>query len=100
MAASSTNLVVPPGAPLLAGKLYLQLYHGRTDPAQQMDDWGFVGPTFGPLACVVQTYFSTLRVHGVDHDELWLEQHDDMVVWDGAYYGDISIFIATGDEHG
>jgi hypothetical protein len=98
--AAATTLIVPLGAPLITGKLYLQLYHGRKDPAEQMDDWGFTGPTFGPLAYVVQTYFSTLRLHGDADQELWLEQFDDMIVWNGAYYGDISIFIATGDEHG
>jgi hypothetical protein len=88
------------GSPLIEGKLYLQLYHGRTDPDQQMEDWGFVGPTFGPLSYVVQTYCTTLRLHGDPHHELWLAHHDDMVVWGGAYYGDMSIFVATGAEHG
>ena len=30
--------------------MYLRLYHGRVDPDQEMDDWGFDGPTFGPLS--------------------------------------------------
>jgi hypothetical protein len=94
-----TGLLVPAGERLIEGKLYLQLYHGRTDPREQMDAWGFTGPTFGPLTCVVQTYFCTLRLHGDPHREIWLEQSDDMIVWEGAYYGDMSIFIATGDEH-
>jgi hypothetical protein len=98
--AAPSPLLVPSGSPLLAGKLYLQLYHGRTDPEQQMDDWGFTGPTFGPLSCVVQTYFTTVRLHGEPYQELWLEQCDDMIVWNGSYYGDMSIFIATGNEHG
>jgi hypothetical protein len=97
--AESAALRVPAGERLSEGKLYLQLYHGRTEPGQQMEDWGFTGPTFGPLTCVVQTYFCTLRLHGDPHQELWLEKYDDMIVWDGAYYGDMSIFIATGDEH-
>ena len=50
-----------------------------------MDGWGFTGPTFGPLECVVQTYLSTLRLHGNDQQELWLEQFDDMIVWKGSY---------------
>jgi hypothetical protein len=29
---------------------------------------------------------------------LWLYTHDDMVAWDGAYYGDFSLFIATEDD--
>ena len=90
----STRLIVPAGEPLTAGKLYLHLYHGRKNPAEEMDDWGFAGPTFGPLTCVVQTYFSMLRLHGPEGGELWLEQLDDMVVWAGCYYGDLSIFVA------
>ena len=90
----STKLIVPAGEPLTAGNLYLHLYHGRQNPAEEMDDWGFAGPTFGPLTCVVQTYFSTLRLHGPENGELWLEQLDDMVVWAGCYYGDLSIFVA------
>ena len=98
--AADNGLLVPAGERLVAGKLYLQLYHGRKDPAEQMDDWGFTGPAFGPLTCVVQTYCTTLRLHGDVHQELWFEHCDDMVFWDGAYYGDMSIFIASGDEHG
>jgi hypothetical protein len=95
-----TPLLVPSGSPLIEGKFYLQLYHGRKDPAQEMDDWGFVGPTFGPLNYVVQTYFSTIRLHGCDGKELWLEKHDDMIAWDGSYYGDMSIFVAGRHDHG
>ena len=58
------------------------LYHGRTDPSQEMDDWGFVGPTFGPLSCYVHTYCCTFRIHGDgDTSEVWLEKHDDMIQW-------------------
>jgi hypothetical protein len=44
---TSTNLapslLVLTGTPLAPGKMYLRLYHGRTDPAQEMDGWGFAG---------------------------------------------------------
>jgi hypothetical protein len=91
---SSSKLLVPAGERLIAGKLYLQLYHGRTDPGQQMDDWGFTGPTFGPLSHILQTYFCTLCLHAEPDHELWLEKTDDMVAWGGAYYGAMTIFIA------
>ncbi len=58
-----TPLLVAKGTVLMPGKMYLRLYHGRTDPDEQMDDWGFVGPTFGPLACYVHTYCCTFRMH-------------------------------------
>ena len=98
--AAGRKIVVPPGVPLIEGRLYLQLYHGRKAPADAMQDRGFVGPTFGPLASVAQTYLTQLRLHGDGDVELWLEVRDDMIVWDGEYYGDMSIFIASGAEHG
>jgi hypothetical protein len=91
----TTPLMVPAGALLVPGKMYLRLYHGRTDPAQEMDDCGFAGPTFGPLTCYVHTYCGTFRIYGEsDHDELWLEKHDDMIRWGNAYFGDMEVFIA------
>jgi len=95
-AALPTPLVVAKGMPLLPGKMYLRLYHGRTDPGQEMEDWGFDGPTFGPLACYVHTYCSTFRIHADGAtDEIWLEKHDDMIRWEDCYYGDMEVFIAT-----
>ena len=95
MTTSPSHLLVPANSPLEPGKMYLRLYHGRIDPKQDMDDRGFVGPTFGPLACYVHTYCSTFRIHG-EHlaAELWLEKHDDMIRWDDCYYGDMEVFIA------
>jgi hypothetical protein len=79
--------------------MYLRLYHGRIDPAQEMDNWGFVGPTFGPLSRYIQTYSCTFRIHGVaGTSELWLEKYDDMVHWDGCFYGDTAVFIAGADD--
>jgi len=95
-----TPLLVPKGTPLVPGKMYLRLYHGRTDPTQEMDDWGFVGPTFGPLSCYVHTYCSSFRIYANwDATEVWLDKHDDMIRWDGCFYGDMEVFIAeTGDR--
>jgi hypothetical protein len=96
----ASPMVISRGTPLLPGKMYLRLYHGRTDPAQEMDDWGFVGPTFGPLSCYVQTYCCNFRIHGDDDSsEVWLEKHDDVIRWDGCFYGDMELFIAgTNDK--
>jgi hypothetical protein len=98
--AAASSIVVAAGSPLLSGKLYLQLYHGRSDPAQEMDDWGFDDPTFGPLTHVVDVYLTHVRLYGDGPVELWLETRDDMIVWKCLYYGDMSVFVATGDEHG
>ncbi len=96
----ATPLLVPNGATLIPDKLYLRLYHGRTDPSQEMDGWGFAGPTFGPLSCYTQTYCCDFWIH-VEHDNhaLRLHTHDDLIRWDGCYYGDLEVFIAkAGDK--
>lgn len=94
-------LLIAEGTPLQPGKMYLRLYHGRTDPAQEMDGWGFNGPTFGPLSCYVHTYCSTFRIHGDSNtSELWLEPHDDMIRWGRSYYGDMEVFIAGDNDRG
>ena len=91
--------LVPVGTPLIPGKLYLRLFHGRTDPDQEMEEWGFAGPTFGPLGGYWQTYCATFRLYGEDGGELWFDTLDDMIVYDGRYYGDLELFIAsTGAE--
>lgn len=96
---SPSPLLIPRAVPLVPGKMYLRLYHGRTDPDQVMDDWGFDGPTFGPLSSYVHTYCSTFRIYGeVTTRELWLETHGDMIQWDGCFYGDLEVFIA-GTNH-
>jgi hypothetical protein len=91
-----TPLLVAKGTALMPGKMYLRLYHGRTDPDQEMDAWGFVGPTFGPLSCYVHTYCCTFRMIGEDHDhdEVWLDTHDDMIRWNGCFYGDFEVCLA------
>jgi hypothetical protein len=100
MTDAARHLLVPAGTPLIAGKLYLHLCHGRKNPAEQMDDWGFHGPTFGPLDCVAETNRTTLRlIAGTDH-ELELDHYDNLIVWDGAWYGDVVIFIASACDRG
>ena len=100
MASSSdSKLIVPPGTVLVPGKMYLRLFHGRTDPDQEMDDWGFAGPVFGPLAHYVMTYCCNLRLHAENGDgEIWLNVADDLIQWEGSYYGDMAVFIADAKD--
>ena len=94
-----TPLLIPAGTPLAPGKMYLRLYHGRTDPDQEMEDWGFNGPTFGPLSAYVHTYCCTFRIHDESGStEIWLDKYDDMILWDGCFYGDLEIFTAKTDD--
>jgi hypothetical protein len=72
--------------------LYIRLIHGRIDPEQDMDNWGSDGPVFGPYEFVHTTYASFVRLGSEDHicDELFL--HEDMLYYEGVYYGDWCVF--------
>lgn len=95
MTCTTCHLIVPAGRRLTTGRLYLRLYHGRDHPDQEMDDWGFQGPVFGPLTHVVMTYLQTIRINGVHPDEeLWIDTTRDLVQWEGKYYGDFELLVA------
>jgi len=74
--------------------LYIRLFHGRTEPEQDMDEWGSDGPVFGPYEFVHTTYTTIVRLGRRDGicDEMFL--HEDMLYYDGRYYGDWSVFPA------
>ena len=73
--------------------LYIRLFHGRTDPKQDMDDWGSDGPVLGPYKFAHTTYQCHLKLGKPDGgcDELYIVGPD-MVFYDGMYYGDWSVF--------
>jgi len=73
--------------------LYIRLFHGRTDPKQEMDDWGSDGPILGPYQYAHTTYNCCLKLGKPDDscDELYIVVPD-MVFYDGVYYGDWSVF--------
>jgi hypothetical protein len=73
--------------------LYIRLFHGRIDPNQNMDDWGTDGPVFGPYEFVHTTYAAHLKLGQPNGhcDELFVHT-EDMVFYDGVYYGDWSVF--------
>lgn len=72
--------------------MYLTLYHGRTDPDQDMNGWGTPGPTF-EITNVIWTYGSLTRFLLPNDGEVWVGDMivDDMIYYDGVYYGDFSI---------
>lgn len=78
--------------------VYIQLFHGRKDPDATMDDWGETGPTLGPLTYVQMTYFQTIRLGLPNGDDGWLTKVDDLVYYDGMYYGDIDIVSSKNDR--
>lgn len=68
--------------------VYIELFHGRQDPKQQLDDWGELGPVLGPYPFVHTTYACELKLGGKDI----LNIHFEMVYYGGMYYGDWSVF--------
>ena len=82
--------------------MYLHLFHGRTDPEEDMDTWGTDGPVL-KIEGFHLTYGNVMHVGVPDHigyDE-WLDMDLDhetgLVYYNGVYYGDFSIF-ATGTD--
>ena len=88
--------------------LYLELSHGRVEPDQEMDGWGTDCPDeIGPLSWVHFTYNDCGKI-GIGIDQvIWLDnnftreacllmppnslcRHDDMLYWNGVFYGDWS----------
>ena len=74
---------------------YLMLWHGRTDVTEEMNNWGENGPVFGPFPFFHMTYrceiaFSQECGH-------LLKIVDDLVYYDGVYYGDWSFFDQPDD---
>ncbi len=72
--------------------LYLRLFHGRSDPAEQLDDWGSDGPVFGPYQFVHTTYTYHVKLGKPDGTFDELSVFDDMLYYGGVYYGDWSVF--------
>jgi hypothetical protein len=79
----------------------LQLFHGQRSPDEDMDNWGTQGPVF-LVDYVHVTYRCDIKL-GIpepagDGD---LRFVDDLVFYDGVYYGDWSVFrsqILEGDQ--
>lgn len=86
---------------LKPGKLYLEMAHGRDDPDQQLEDWGFNGPTLGPLDWFHSTYNSTLNIKFEGTEATGpigftghpIQFKEDMLFYKGKYYGDWSLGV-------
>ena len=68
--------------------VFIQLFHGRKTRDEHMDDWGVEGPTFGPFDYIHTTYATDIKF-GDNHT---LNIYDEMVYYDGMFYGDWSVF--------
>ena len=73
-------------------KVALELFHGRKCPDENLDGWGFQGPVL-LVDYVHVTYGGNLKLGlpapGGDGE---LPFVDDLVYYDGGYYGDWSVF--------
>jgi hypothetical protein len=82
--------------------VYLKLLHGRNDPNEQLEGWGFNGPVLGPFEAVHFTYTTHVRCFpaGSDGDAEAIElcYHDDLLIHDGKYYGDFEIAASFGAD--
>lgn len=80
------------------GLVYIRLFHGRRSPDMDMDDWGTEGPCLGPFRWVHPSYTHRIwlgrqRTWG---QELFLSYYEDLVYYDGVFYGDHSIVPTKG----
>jgi hypothetical protein len=77
--------------------VYIRLLHGRNDPDEHMNGWGFDGPVIGPFVAVHFTYKEHIRCFPDDQQEDALELgfDDDLLVYQGKYYGDFEIVSET-----
>lgn len=101
----------------LAPGLYLNLFYGRNAVDEILDDRGFDGPVIGPLEFVHTRYTAEIKLRFVESlvtpryfpgtwlvadvatgdivpcAEAALSVADDLIVFDGRYFGDWSVFM-------
>jgi len=89
--------------------LYLGLFHGRNGRQEEMDGWGFAGPALGPLTYCHTTYMAYVHLHfekpqdariccNSVYLEVDLDVVEDMIFFEGAYYGDWTLFFVAPED--
>ena len=89
--------------------LYLGLFHGRHYPNQPMNDWGFDGPTIGPLRWCHTTYAFDIKIEfedkadaceyfGFASEQIELPVDADLLVFDGKYFGDWTVYYVKPED--
>lgn len=68
--------------------MYATLKHGRSDPDADMEGWGTLGPTF-KVEAVAFVYGKPRLL--IDGQWVFMTMHEDMLYYDGSYYGDVYI---------
>ena len=73
--------------------MFLQLFHGRKNLDENLDDWGSQGGQF-EIENLFVTYMSHVRVQPKGSRELIeLNFSDDCLYYNGIYYGDWSVTV-------
>jgi len=89
--------------------MYLGLFHGRKKVNEVMQEWGFDGPCLGPLNYFHTTYASTIQIefeNPVDAHRFTgsytlqceLQLNGDMLIYDGSYFGDWTVYMVKPEE--
>lgn len=91
--------------------MYLATLHGRANLDEQVHGWGTAGPLIGPLEYFHTTYVTTMRMmfESEEDEALYfsdvvfpnpheLTLHRDMLVYNGVFYGDWTVFVARPDQ--
>ena len=96
--------------------IYVRIFHGRNEPDQDLEDWGFDGPAIGPIEGLQCTYgfLHLIMPNGMTEQQVdqfakkflldpkdWpleIKQHNDLIVWNGMYFGDMTIFHHPGEK--
>ncbi len=78
--------------------LYIELFHGRKSPDEQLEDWGTQGPVLGPFDYVHMVYLTHIQAQYSQSDKV-LDMDDlkivsDLILYKGVYYGDCTIHSA------
>ena len=74
-----------------------------------MDDWGFDGPAIGPINWCHTTYASDVKIQfeaaadgaryfGVTDNEFQMKIVGDLLVFDGVYYGDWTVYCVKPED--
>jgi hypothetical protein len=89
--------------------LYLGLFHGRNHPNEKMNGWGFTGPSIGPLRWCHTTYALDIKIEfenasdalayfGKEGPQFELAVDGDMLVFEGKYYGDWTVYYISPSD--
>lgn len=75
---------------MVGSKVFIDLYHGRKDPDEDMKDWGTMGPVFEVDMCNF-LYGNKIRLMKDNNIIGFLLVVDGLIYYDGVYYGEVSI---------